>query len=40
MLTSESEIWPFLLTKLGVDFDEIFKIALQWYKEQFIEFLE
>ena len=38
MVNVQSEIWP-LLYKLRADFDEIFKIALQWYMEQFIRFL-
>ena len=37
MLTVQSEIWP-LLNKIWADFDEIFRIALQWYKEQLIKF--
>ena len=32
------EIWP-LLNKLWADFDEIFRKALQWYKEQLIKYL-
>ena len=39
MLTVQSEIWP-LLNKLWTDFDEIFRISLQWYKEQLIKFWE
>ena len=32
MLTDQLEILPFL-NKLWADFDAIFRIALQWYKE-------
>ena len=35
MLTAQSEIHPLLHT-LWADFDEIFRIALQWYKVQLI----
>ena len=37
MLTTQSEILP-LLNKLWLDFDETFRIGLQWYKEQLINF--
>ena len=33
MLTAQSEIWP-LPNNIWVDFDEIFRISLHWYKEQ------
>ena len=37
MLTVQSESWP-LPNKLSADFDEMFRIALQQYKEQLIKF--
>ena len=38
MLTVQLEIQS-LLNKLWAEFDEIFRIAQQWYQEQLIEFL-
>ena len=38
MLTTRLKIWP-LLNKLGANYDEIFRITLQWYKEHLIKFL-
>ena len=37
MLTAQSKIRP-LLNKLWSDFDDIFRIAQQWYLEQLIKF--
>ena len=37
ILTGQSEIWPFF-NELWADFDENFRIALQWYKKERIKF--
>ena len=39
MLTAQSEIWP-LLNELWMDFNDIFRIALQKYKEKYTKILE